>query len=95
MIPQRASALNPRPHVKNTLRGFFDLALPSGMVLRGCTLLVKGDHTWVGLPGRRYVDADGVETWANVIDFSDRVAKDQFQRIALQAAQEVFPEAPQ
>ena len=95
MIPQRASALTRRPHVKNTLRGFFDLALPSGMVLRGCTLLVKGDHTWVGLPGRWYAHATAWRRGANVIDFSDRWRRTDFRVIALQAAQEVFPEAPQ
>ena len=89
----RAAALNPRRHEKNTLKGFFDLALPSGMVVKGCTLHVKGDRVWVGLPGRQYVDGAGATTWANIIDFSDRASKDRFQKIAVDAAAEIFPEA--
>ncbi len=91
--PQRASVLNARRHEKNTPKGFFDLALPSGMIVKGCSLHVTSGHAWVGLPGRQYVDASGAETWANIIDFRDRASKDRFQKIALEAAAEFFPEA--
>jgi hypothetical protein len=93
MTPQRAAALNARRHEKNTLKGFFDLVLPSGMIVKGCTLHVTGLRAWVGLPGRPYTDASGAETWANIIDFRDRTTKERFQKIALDAAAEVFPEA--
>ncbi len=90
--PAAARALHPRRHEKNTLRGFFDLALPSGMIVKGCTLHVKGARAWVGLPGKPYLAAGG-ETWANVIDFRDRASKDRFQKLALEAAAQAFPEA--
>jgi hypothetical protein len=93
MTPQRAAALSVRRHEKNTLKGFFDLALPSGMIVKGCTLHITGGRAWVGLPGRQYIDASGAETWTNVIDFSDRASKDRFQKIALEAIAEVFSEA--
>ena len=60
------------------------------MIVKGCTLHVKDRRAWVGLPGRPYVDASGAETWTNIIDFRDRAAKDRFQKIALEAAAEVF-----
>ena len=37
-----AVAINPRRHERNTLRGFVDLRLPSGMIVKGCTVHVKG-----------------------------------------------------
>jgi hypothetical protein len=93
MNAQRAAALNARRHEKNTLKGFFDLVLPSGMIVKGCTLHVAGHRAWIGLPGRPYTDASGAETWANIIDFRDRMAKERFHKIALDAAAEVFPDA--
>ncbi len=91
MSDLRAAARNARRHEKNTLKEFFDLALPSGMIVKGCSLHTKGRRAWVGLPGRPYVDSAGVETWANIIDFRDRTARDRFQKIALEAAREAFP----
>jgi hypothetical protein len=44
---------------RNTLRGFFTLRLPSGLVLRRCTLHEQGTSRWVGLPGAPQIDADG------------------------------------
>jgi hypothetical protein len=87
-----AVALNPRPFVKNTLRGFFDLRLPSGIIVKGCTVHVKGSHAWVGLPGRSYKDASGIETWANIIEFADKDCSRRFQAIALAAVAGDFPE---
>ncbi len=93
MTAQPAAALNAKKHEKNTLRGFFDLALPSGLIIKGCSLRVKGSRAWIGLPGRPYVDSSGAETWANIVDFRDKASKDRFQKVALEAAAEVFPEA--
>jgi hypothetical protein len=90
--PQRAAAFNARRHEKNTLKGFFDLALTSGMIVKGCTLQVTGGRACVGLPCRQYVDAGGAETWTTVIDFSDRASKDRFQKIALEAVAAVSSE---
>lgn len=55
--PMRAS--NWRPLERGTLRGFFDLRLPSGLTIRECTYHEKGDSRWVGLPGRPQIDAGG------------------------------------
>lgn len=90
----QATVLSVRQVEKNTLKGFFDLALPSGMIVRGCSLHVKNGRAWVGSPGRKHVDANGAETWSNVIDFRDRASKNRFQKIALTAvaADGAFPE---
>jgi hypothetical protein len=87
-----AVALNARRHERNTLRGFFDLRLPSGMVIKGCCVHLKAGRAWIGLPGRPYKDASGHETWANVIDFADKESNRRFQAIALAAVVGDFPE---
>ena len=45
-----AGALNARPVVKGTLRGFFDLQLASGLILRNGALHQKRSRRWVQLP---------------------------------------------
>jgi hypothetical protein len=60
---------------KNSLRGFFDLELPSGMILRSCSYHVKGDSQWIGWPAKPYVKEDGSKAWQNIIDFVDNKTK--------------------
>jgi len=40
------------PHLKNTLRAFFTLIMPSGMVLHGCTYHQKNVSRWTGVPSQ-------------------------------------------
>jgi hypothetical protein len=42
--------------VKNTLRGFFTVAFPSGLIIRDCMLHEKNGKRWVSLPAREYTD---------------------------------------
>ena len=49
---QTPTILNFKPFQKNTLQAFFDVELPSGMILCGCALHQKGEHFWIGLPAR-------------------------------------------
>ena len=79
-------ATNFRRCRKNTLIGFFDLVLPSGLILRGCALHLSHGRHWVGLPAKPYTDASGAATWAAVVDFSDQATRARFQRQALRAA---------
>jgi hypothetical protein len=64
---------------KNTLRGFFDLELPSGMILSGCMVHTKNDQWWVGLPSKPYTAADGTQSWSKIVDFRDGKTRDRFQ----------------
>jgi hypothetical protein len=49
-----------RPLERNTLRGFVTLHMPSGLVLRGCTLHRDAvGKEWVGLPGKPQIDREG------------------------------------
>ena len=76
---------NWKPLVKNTLRGFFSLTLPSGMILHNCSLHEKNGHPWIGLPSRRYSDKNGATSYMPIVEFTDRKIKDNFDAQVLQA----------
>jgi hypothetical protein len=69
---------NPKPLTKNTLRGFFDVTLDSGLKINGCTLHVNGDARWVGLPAREWAKGDGSKSWTPMVELPDRGARDRF-----------------
>ena len=75
-----------RPRPKNSLLGFFDLMLDSGLILRGCALHLSHGKHWVGLPARPYTEPSGAATWAAIVDFRDRRTRDSFQQQATAAA---------
>jgi hypothetical protein len=68
----------------------FDLVLPSGMILRGCTLMESSGRRWVGLPARSYKKSDGSDAWFQVVDFADRSSRERFAAAALAAALETY-----
>jgi hypothetical protein len=77
---------------RNTLRGFFSLKLPSGLVLRECSLHEQGEKRWVGLPGKPQLDedgrqrigADGKKLYTPIVELS-RERREAFQVAALAA----------
>jgi hypothetical protein len=73
-----------RAFEKNTLRGFLSLELPSGMILHGCTLHEKNGSRWVGVPAKEY-EKDGTKTWAPLVEFTSKEAREKFQACALAA----------
>lgn len=89
-------AHNFRPYTKNTLRGFFDLQLPSGMILKGCTLHQKSenDRWWTGLPAKEFRKEDGSTGYANIIDFVDKQTAFRFGDAATEAARVAFDACP-
>ena len=77
-----------RPHPRNTLGAFVDLALTLvGLVLRDCGWHSKGDREWVSFPARSYQGDDGATRWSSMIEFAEgaREARKQFQDKALEA----------
>ena len=83
---------------KNTLRGFFTLALPSGLVVHDCSVHEKGGKRWVSLPARPQLDggqvrkdaATGKVLYAPVLEFTAREKREAFQRAALAAVDELI-----
>jgi hypothetical protein len=90
MSARGCQILNFRAFEKNSLRGFFDIALPSGMVLCGCTLHEKEGKRWIGLPAKPYTKDDGSQSWVRVIDFVDRETGRKFQQSVLPAVVAAF-----
>jgi hypothetical protein len=87
-------ALNFKSLHRNSLQGFFDLQLASGLVLRECSLHKMDDKEWVGLPGKPQLNKDGTQRvdastgkklYVCVVDFADKATRERFRKTALAA----------
>lgn len=70
---------NFRPRVKNSLFGFIDVTLPSGLTVCGVTLHRKDGSRWCGMPAREYLEDDGAKGWLPVVKFVSRHIADRFR----------------
>jgi hypothetical protein len=87
------TASNWRPLQRNTLRGFVDITLSDpGLIIHGCTLHARDGDRWISMPAKAFSDADGVQHWNSVVEFSDREAKVAFQQAALPAVSRLLQE---
>jgi DNA-binding cell septation regulator SpoVG len=78
---------NWKPLDHGSLRGFLTLTLPSGLVIHNCQLIEAGGRRWVGLPSRRFLQADGKVHYEPIIEFTTRKAHRNFERTALEAVE--------
>jgi hypothetical protein len=74
-----------KPHPKNTLRGFFTAALPSGLVIHDCMLHERNGARWIAFPGREWKDAQGNRQFSRFVEFSSRRAAGRFRDAVLDA----------
>jgi hypothetical protein len=74
--------LNFKSFTKNTLCGFFDLELDSGIILSGCTLHETEGKHWIGMPAKQITKSDATQSWAKVVYFRDKKTADRFQETA-------------
>jgi hypothetical protein len=79
-----------KAYSKNTLRGFLTITVPSGMVLRGCTLHEKEGARWIGLPAQKFLKGGGVTTYMPVVEFTTKEARDRFNSAALRALEKTM-----
>jgi hypothetical protein len=79
---------NFRAHAKESLVGFLDLTLPSGMILHDCALFKKNGKRWIGLPCKSYKKRDGSTGWSALIEFTDNAVYGRFRDAALAAFDE-------
>lgn len=77
-----------RPVIKNTLRGFFTVTLPSGITIYECTLHEKGGREWIAFPARQYTGKDGEQKWQRLISINDKTRLKVFSAEVLQALSE-------
>ena len=85
---------NPKPMNKNTLRGFFTLAV-GPLEIEGFTYHVKNDKSWVGFPAREYFDKETNEKkyWP-MIRIKDKDRYFKFQDWATAEAKELLASVP-
>lgn len=60
-----------KPYTKNTLRAFFTLNLPSGIIIRDCMLHESHGKRWIGLPAKPFEKPDGTRSWIPVVDIKE------------------------
>jgi len=70
---------------KNSLRGFFTLTLPSGLVIHGVGYHVKSSSRWISLPATKITKKDGSTTYNPIVEFVDRKHADEFRDLCVEA----------
>jgi hypothetical protein len=70
---------------RNTLRGFFSVKLPSGMVIHKMNLHEKGSQRWIGFPAEKYEKRDGSVGWSAMVEIPDRDRADRFRDLVVGA----------
>jgi DNA-binding cell septation regulator SpoVG len=83
--PNEFLVSNWKPYEKNSLRGFFSLTLPSGLIIHNCAVHQKGTARWVSLPARQLRKEDGSIAYSPVIDFAGTDERRRFQAVATKA----------
>lgn len=74
-----------KKYEKNTLQAFVDIELLDlCLVIKGCAVHQKDGSAWIGFPGRSYED-EGTTKWANILEFSSKERKEEFQSAAVDA----------
>ena len=84
-VPREMRVSDWKPMEKGTLRAFFTIEMPSGLILHDCMLHEKGSARWIGLPARQYQKSSGATAWAPVVEFRDRQTADRFRDQCLRA----------
>lgn len=76
-----------RPVERNTLQGFFEALLPSGMIVRDLGLHENDDGArWVAFPSRTYQPpGGGKKQYIPYIDFEEPQIRKRFQEQILEA----------
>ena len=90
-----------KPMVKNTLRGFATVKIPSiGLTIKEVTLHEKFGKRWAGLPARPMIGKDGraltdVDTgkvqYQSLLNFESRHAADEFSKAVIDCVEEYEP----
>ena len=81
-----------REYKKNTLRGFIEVELLSGMCIRDLTLHEKNGSRWIGYPSKPY-EVDGTTKYQNQVYFPDKEINARFQKQVLTAVDAYLKDA--
>ena len=77
-----------RQYEKNTLKGFLEVELPSGMLIRDISWHQRDDKEWISLPSRKFEKQDGSDGWSNLVDFVDSDTYWKFAKAVIDALRE-------
>ncbi len=89
--PAKFEVFNFRALVRNSLRGFFSVRLPSGMLLHDLSLFKKEGSRWIALPSRAYQGKEGRTSYTPIVEFINRAVSDQFRDQVLAAIDAMVP----
>jgi hypothetical protein len=89
------------PVIKNSLRGFARVMLPSGMVLHDTAVHLKDRKAWASPASKPQLNRDGVQMkgadgrglWVPVVGFASRELRDKFSAAVVDALRASHPEA--
>lgn len=90
-----------KPINAGAMRGFVDVHLPSGMVLRRCTVFAKDEKAWVSPPSKQVIGrdgtvqktADGKTRYEPTVSFVDRATQERWSETVIEALRTAHPEA--
>jgi len=88
------------PIIRNTLRGFAKVALPSGMILSDVSVHVANGTAWASPASKPVLDRDGVAMrdsggkirYVPVVSFARRDLRDRFSNGVIEALRGSHPE---
>lgn len=72
---------NFKEYRNSTLQGFFDLTLPSGMVISGWSYHIQGDKRWISPPAKEFPKGK----YTPIIEIPDESKRAKFQECAIAA----------
>jgi hypothetical protein len=89
------------PVIKNSLRGFARVRLPSGMVLHDTAVHLKDGKAWASPASKPQLNRDGVQMkgadgrglWVPVVGFASRELRDKFSAAVIDALRATHVEA--
>jgi hypothetical protein len=89
------------PMVKNTLRGFATVRMPSGVVFHDVTIHAKNGSAWASPASKPQLDRtgqhmkgnDGKGLWLPVVTFASKEARDRFSEVVIAALRASRPDA--
>jgi DNA-binding cell septation regulator SpoVG len=92
--PSKVEIFNFRALVRNSLRGFFSVRLPSGMIIHDFSFFEKEGKRWIAPPSRAYQGKEGRTVYTPIVEFVNRQVSDQFREYVLAAIDAMTPEVP-
>jgi len=75
---------------KNTLKGFVDIKLSNGIILKDFTYHKSGKSDWVNPPSRKYTDEKGKEQYSRIIDFENKDVYHNFSKQVIKLVKEQY-----